>query len=114
MPGKRKYRLNAEAVLAIKTMAKIIREKFASDPYFDDVLAFDPESDVPQPDVEAKIRERMGDVADHVGIAPDIAYAIRKTGLVVTDSGTHLLDDDQCAAWNEAIEEYNRLAKRPQ
>ena len=86
----------------------------SNDPYFEDLLAFNPESDVPQPAAEAKIRERMGDVAEHIGLAPDLAYAIRKTGLVVTESGKHLLDDDQLAVWNEAIKQYNRLAKRPQ
>ena len=114
MTDKRKYRLNAEAILAIRTTLKMVRAKLADDPYFEDVLAFDPESDVLQPAAEAKIRERLGDVADAVGLAPDIAYAIRQTGLVVTDRGKHLLDDAQRAAWNEAIDEYNRLARRPQ
>src|ERR1043166_1796287 len=102
MQSKRNYRLNAEAILAIRATLKMVREKLAGDPYFDDILAFDPESDVPQPAAEAKIRERMGDVADAGGLAPDLAYAIRKTGLVVTETGKHLLDDAQRAAWNEA------------
>jgi len=114
MPSKRKYRLNAEAIAAIREIQKMVRAKFSSDRYFDDVLAFDPESDAPQPSAEAKIRTRMGDVADAVGFAPDLAYAIRKTGLMVTDRGKHLLDDAQLTAWNEAIDEYKRLARRPQ
>ena len=114
MQSKRKYRLNAEAILAIRATLKMVRAKIADDPYFEDVLAFDPVSDVPQPADEAKIREMMGDAADRTGLAPDLAYAIRKTGLVVTDKGKHLLDDAQRAAWNEAIDEYNRLAQRPQ
>jgi hypothetical protein len=80
-------------------------------PWFDDSRAFDPESDELQPSAEAKLKERMGDVADFVGLPPDIAYAIRKTMLVVSDMGKHLLDDAQREAWNEAIEEYNRLAR---
>ena len=114
MSDKRKYRLNAEAIAAIRQVQKSVSEKFAGDPYFDDVLACDPESDDPNPSAEAKIRERMRDVAERMGLAPDLAYAICKTGLVVTDAGKHLLDDAQLAAWNEAIEEYNRLARRPQ
>ncbi|HET9363476.1 MAG TPA: hypothetical protein VFP71_00670 [Candidatus Angelobacter sp.] len=114
MPSKRKYRLNSEAIAAIREIQKVVRAKFSSDRYFDDVLAFDPESDVPQPAAEAKIRERMGDVADAVGLAQDLAYAIRKTGLVVVDRRKHLLDDIQLTAWNEAIDEYNRLARRRQ
>jgi hypothetical protein len=114
MQGKRKCRLNAEAILAIRATLKMVRAQLADDPYFKDVLAFDPELDVPQPAAEAKIRERMGDVAEGIGLAPDLAHAIRKTGLVVTDKGKHLLDDAQRATWNEAIDEYHRLAKRLQ
>jgi len=69
MQSKRKYRLNAEAIAAIRQVQKAVREKFAGDPYFDDVLAFDPESDEPNPSAEAKIRERMGDVAERMGLA---------------------------------------------
>lgn len=56
----------------------------------------------------------MGDNADYVKLAPDLAYAIRKTGLLVTDRNKHLLDDDQVAAWCEALEEYVLLSKPPQ
>ena len=80
MSGKRKYRLNAEAIAAIRKVQKMVRERYSGDPYFDDVLAFDPASDESQPSAETKIRKRMGDVADAVGLAPDIAYAIRQTG----------------------------------
>ena len=56
----------------------------------------------------------MGTIADRMGLDPDIAYAIRKTGLLVAESSKHLLDDAQLSAWNKAIDEYIRLAKRPQ
>jgi hypothetical protein len=49
-----------------------------------------------------------------VRLAPDLAYAIRKTGLLVTDRNKHLLDDDQKAAWNDAIAEYGRLIRQVQ
>jgi hypothetical protein len=92
----------------------MIREQWSDDHYYDDVLAFDPESDVPQPVTEAKIRSHLGQAADNMGLGPEIAYAIRKTGLVVADRSKHLPDDDQRAAWNETIEEYKKLAQRPQ
>jgi hypothetical protein len=114
MPIKRTYRLNADAILAVRNLQNVIRVKFPGDPDFDDVLAFDPESDTPQPAVEEKIRKMMGDTADSMGLDADIAHAIRKTGLLITDRGKHLLDDDQLSAWNEAIDEYVRLSKRPQ
>lgn len=43
---------------------EMIRVRWPDDPYYDDVLMFDPESDRPQPEAEEKIRKMMGQVAD--------------------------------------------------
>jgi len=51
----------------------------------------------------------MGDIADAAGLAPDLAFAIRKTGLLVTQRNQDRLDDDQRAAWTEALAEYKML-----
>jgi hypothetical protein len=114
MSAKRTYRLNADAIAAIREMQRAIRTNCLGEPGYEDVLAFDPESDIPQPDTEAKIKDMMGDTADAMKLAPDLAYAIRKTGLVVTDRNKHLLDDDQVAAWCEALDEYVMLSKPSQ
>ena len=65
----------------------------------------------PQPAAEARIKSVMGDIADSAGLAPDLGFAIRKTGLLVTQRNQYLLDDDQRAAWAEALAEY-RMLKR--
>jgi len=114
MTTKRTYRFNADTIAAIQNLQMVIRVKYPGDPEFVDVLEFDPYSETPQPEIEAKIRNMMGDTADRAGFAPDIAWAIRKTGLLVSSSGLHLLDEHQRAAWSEAIEEYARMTKRPQ
>ena len=114
LPNQRTYRFNADAIHAIKSLQNRIRSEAPDDPTLIEALNFDPESDVQQPEAEAKIRELMGDVADYAGLAPDLAYAIRKTGLLVTDRSKHLLDDDQLAAWNAAIEEYGGFVHRVQ
>src|SRR5436309_988832 len=106
MSAKRRYRLNQDAIFAVKELQRRLREEFGHDPDPDGPLAFDPDSDVAQPIAEAKIRAMMGDVADAAGLAPDLAYAIRKTGLLVTDRNQDLLDEEQRAAWNEASAEY--------
>ncbi len=113
MSPKRTYRLNDDALQAIREMRRSFKEAVGRDPGPDDPCAFDPDSDVPQPEAEARIRSLMGDVADHAGLAPDLAYAIRKTGLLVTHQNQQFLDDDQIAAWKEALEEYE-VSKRIQ
>jgi hypothetical protein len=50
-----------------------------------------------------------GEIADAAGLPPDLAYAIRRTGSVVTDSNKDLLDSAQTAAWNDALAEYQML-----
>src|SRR5690349_16517810 len=67
---------------------------------------FDPDSDESQPEAEARIKSFMGDIADAAGLAPDLAFAIRKTGLLVTRDNQNGLDDEQRAAWKEALAEY--------
>jgi hypothetical protein len=111
MSAKRRYRLNEDAIYAIKELQRRLREEFDHDPDPDGPLAFDPDSDVVQPIAEAKIRAMMGDVADAAHLAPDLAYAIRKTGLLVTDRNQDLLDDHQRAAWKEALAEYESFSR---
>jgi len=70
MQIKRTYRLNSEAILAVREIQKMIRVRWADDhSYYDDVLAFDPELDTPQPEAEEKIRKMMGQMADQMGLA---------------------------------------------
>jgi hypothetical protein len=110
MSNKRAYRLNDDAIQAIKEIQQRLRVTSRGILGPDDPLSFDPESDAMQP-AEAKIREMMGKIADAAGLSPDLAYAIRRTGLVVTDRNEDLLDSAQTAAWNDALAEYQMLMK---
>jgi len=89
MSNKRAYRLNGDAIQAIKEIQ---------------------ESDAIQP-AEAKIKEIMGEVADAAGLPPDLAYAIRRTALLITDRNRDSLDSAQTAAWKEALAEYQMLKR---
>jgi hypothetical protein len=105
--------LNDDALQAIREMRRLFKEEVGHNPGSDDSCAFDPDSDAPQAEAETKIKSLMGDVADRAGLSADLAYAIRKTGLLVTHRNQHLLDDDQLAAWKEALAEYE-MSKRVQ
>lgn len=101
-----KYRLNDDALDAIRELRRRFKRETGRDPGPDDPYAFDPDSDKPQPEAEARIKSCMGDIADAAGLAPDLAFAIRKTGLLVTKNNQDGLDEDQRAAWKEALAEY--------
>ena len=111
MSKERSYRLNDEALNAIRELRRRFREQTGRDPGPDDDYAFDPESAEPQPAAEARIKSIMGDIADAAGLAPDLAFAIRKTGLLVTKRNQDALDDDQRVAWTDALAEY-KVMKR--
>ena len=102
----KRYRLNDDALRAIRELRRLFREETGRDPGSDDACGFDPDSDDPQPIAEARIKSLMGDIADAAGLAPDLAFAIRRTGLLVTKMNEDALDDDQREAWKEALAEY--------
>ena len=110
MSNKRAYRLNDDAIQAIKEIQHRLRVASPGIAGPDDPLSFNPESDVMQP-AEAKIKEMMGEIADVAGLPRDLAYAIRRTGLLVTDRNKDLLDSAQTAAWNDALAEYQMLMR---
>jgi len=111
MDGRRKYRLNEDALEAIRELRRQFRNKAGREPGPDDPCAFNPDSAEPQAAAEARIKSILGDIADAAGLPPDLAFAIRKTGLLVTQRNQDALDDDQRAAWGEALEEYKVLKR---
>jgi hypothetical protein len=110
MSNKRAYRLNDDAIRAIKEIQQRLRVTSPGVAGPDDPLSFDPESDAMQP-AEAKIKEMMGEIADAAGLPLDLAYAIRRTALLVTDRNRDSLDSAQTAAWKDALAEYQILMK---
>lgn len=106
MSHSKTYRLNEEALKAIRELRRRFRKEVGREPGPEDPCAFDPDSEDPQLGARERIKSMMGDIADTAGLAPDLAFAIRKTGLLVTQRNQDGLDDDQRAAWNEAIAEY--------
>lgn len=104
--SERRYRLNDDALRAIRELRRRFKDETGRDPGPDDACGFDPDSDDPQPVAEVRIKSLMGDIADAAGLAPDLAFAIRRTGLLVTKMNEDALDDNQREAWKEALAEY--------
>lgn len=106
MSDKKRYQLNDDALRAIRELRQRFKDETGRNPSPDDECGFDPDSDDPQPIAEARIKSLMGDIADVAGLAPDLAFAIRRTGLLVTKMNEDALNDDQLKAWKEALAEY--------
>ena len=85
------------------------REKFGREPKADDPVFFDPDADYPAPLPPEKVTKLWAQVVEswlsRGKISRDVAYAMTKTGLVVTEENAHLLSPAERNEWNEAVEE---------
>ncbi len=92
------------------------REKFGRDPGPDDPIFFDPHSDQPLPLGREALNEMWERLADAMvcqrEITPETAYAMKKTGLLVTEQTKGLVRDTELHKWNAALEEYRNVAEQ--
>jgi hypothetical protein len=56
-----------------------------------------------------QIRDMMAKAIIDAGIDPALAYAYRKTGLILAERNRHLFSRRQLRQWDAAILEYQRL-----
>jgi len=111
---RRSVELDQQTMDAINHQLEAFRMKFGREPGPDDPLFFDPDADEPRPLTEEqidKIKSQITELAATAEIRPELIYAIRKTGRIVTESNQHLLGREAVDEWNSAVEEYYRLMK---
>ncbi len=86
------------------------REKFGRDPETDDPVFFDPHADEPTALPEEALNqmwERLADAMVCQGeMTAETAYAMKKTGLLVTEQTEHLLSREQRDAWKRALTDF--------
>lgn len=101
-----------------ETLAELFcrfRENFGRDPGPNDPIFFDPHSDHPLPlrqEALNEVWERLADAMVCQGeMTHETAYAMKKTGLLVTEQTKHLLRDAELRVWNKALEEYRNAGQ---
>jgi len=107
--------LNDEVTAALQAQQRRFREKFGVDPGPGDPIFFDPDADTPQPICKSELDEMMGQLlsaAGKAGIRPELIYAMKKTGRLVTESNQHLLTNEELQEWRDATEEYLALVEK--
>lgn len=88
------------------------REKFGRAPGPDDPIFFDPNAEEPLPlNVEAAFAELVA-IAGQIGIAPQLIYAMNKTGRMVTEDNQKFLTPSELQEWNDALAEYFQKVKQ--
>jgi hypothetical protein len=94
----------------LEQLRQRFRQKFGRDPGPNDPVFFDPDSEAPvplRPEALNQLWERFADtLLSSEEITPEIAYAMKKTGLLVTQQNEPLLTEVQRKAWRDALHEY--------
>lgn len=99
-----------EVAEALSDLTRAFREKFGRDPGPGDPILFDPDADTPQPLSPQKISSIWDGVINAlaaVGVPPELVYASRKTGMVISPMNLPFISPADLAAWERAIEEYH-------
>jgi hypothetical protein len=103
--------INRETAEIIAQQKKLFREQFGREPGPDDPLFFDPSVVVPQllsDESTDEIWKSLLQAAGNSGIDPAIAYAMNKTGRIVTEANLEFLTDSELQEWNDAVNEYRQ------
>jgi hypothetical protein len=112
LPSGREVPLNEEDVTVLKKMDEEFVNKFGRKPGPGDPLFWDPDADTPQPLSEEKVTQTIIDGMVKAGIPAKTIYAYRKTGILLTTANQHLVSEADLKAWNDAINEYERLTSQ--
>jgi hypothetical protein len=102
--------LDDESREIIKRQLDAFRDKFGREPGPEDPIFFDPDADTPKPYELEKFRKSWTELMDEAvrtaAIPPELAYAAKKTGFIVTESNKGKLARQQLKEWDDAVQEY--------
>jgi hypothetical protein len=104
--GKR-VKLTGQSAKLIESQHAAFRKKFGRDPQGNDPVFFDPGEDQPVPLPEVKLQAALLDAMRKAGTPPEIVYAYKKTGLLLTNDSQ--ASPEAWEEWNAAIAEYSLI-----
>ena len=108
----RTVKMNPETMAIVQSQIQKFREKFGREPGPNDPLFFNPEALKPEPFRIDEFQEETEKAMVLAGIRPEIIYAFRKTGLVVTEDNYGKLPKSAQVEWTLAMEEYFEMESR--
>ncbi|QDS37492.1 SEC-C domain-containing protein [Brevibacillus brevis] len=83
-------------------------ETFGREPMGEDPLFYDYNDPI------EKYQAEIISVMEQAGIAPQLIYAYKKTGLLVTEENMNKISDLDLEEWRSAIEEYSNINTKPE
>jgi hypothetical protein len=108
----RDVKMSAETMAIVQSQIQKFGEKFGREHGPKDPLFFNPDALKPEPFRLDKFQEETEAEMVLAGIRPEIIYATRKTGLIVSEENYAKLPKSAQAEWNRAVEEYFEMVSR--
>jgi hypothetical protein len=108
--AKKTILIDDTAADAITEQKRLFREKFGREPGPEDPLFYNPESAVPEflsIESQDETWRALVQAAGESGMDP--AYAMNKTGRIVTEQNLRFLTDADLQEWNDAVDEYHQM-----
>ena len=102
-------KMSPDLMKALEAQRRRFKEKFGREPGPGDPVFFDEDADTPHPMDEAKLDELMLGAMLEAGTRPELIYAYRKTGRILTKDTYRRLPRDEREEWDAAIDEFFRL-----
>ncbi len=104
----KRIQIPSELADELRAQMERFRAKFGREPGPTDPVFFDPDADEPRPlNIDAAFDE-LAAIAGEVGVSPQLIYAMKKTGRMVTENNKQFLTPAELKEWNDAIEEYHQ------
>jgi len=104
----KRIQIPSELADELRAQMERFRAKFGREPGPTDPVFFDPDADEPRPlNMDAAFDE-LAAIAGEVGVSPQLIYAMKKTGRIVTENNKQFLTPAELKEWNDAIEEYHQ------
>jgi hypothetical protein len=103
------YKTDPDVRHNVDMLLQQFREKFGREAGPGDPLMFDPSKDVPTPLPPGTIAGEMIAAMFKAGLPPELIYDYSKSGVVVTEHNSDVVDPDDLAVWNAAAAEFRSL-----
>lgn len=97
---------------AVVALEHLFFERFGRDRAEDEPLLFDPGATVPVPLAPARLEAALVEVLERGELNPAIVYAVQQTGRWVDSDNALIVDENDLAEWNAAVDRYLRLTSR--
>lgn len=109
--GSKIVKMSPAMVELMRLQRQLFRATFNREPGPKDPVFWDHDRELegPKPIDADKYRREIGKYALVAGIRPQIAYAMRKTGMIISESNKHLFTESDLDEWQDAVEEYYEL-----